>query len=206
LYLARLLVVEPALLLFFSILRKSCAMVLPGEGQNALQHVIETVLQLDSGHPLVRALSHCGYGDICSVIAMTTAHIDELTYKDDLGRETRLSMPYGFPIKILQRYYEYCTAQGTPVCDAWWMSIAAHHFNAFAETLAFVPTSFPWAKNESSLPLPSLPLSSFKDATLTEFLMDPLPPIPLCPLTMLPTVSVPPAPKYHPFRFGNSSL
>ena len=55
-------------------------MVLPGEGQNALQHVIETVLQLDSGHPLVRALSHCGYGDICSVIAMTNAHFDELIY------------------------------------------------------------------------------------------------------------------------------
>ena len=133
------------------------------EGRNALTHVLTNVFDIGTDHPLALALENHGYHDINDIMGMSFEDIKALTYEDDQGQEMDLPRVHQFPINILQRYQDCCSAWGRPICGDW-ESITAQDFNDFAELLGFNPAKFPWKGQESLLTPLSVTLTSISHA------------------------------------------
>jgi hypothetical protein len=74
------------------------------EGEKALTHVVESIFELESGHPLALALNAGDYKHIRDVIDMDYEAIEELKYEDDKGNKIGLSRPDQSLLRIFIAY------------------------------------------------------------------------------------------------------
>jgi hypothetical protein len=68
-----------------------CVGLYDTEGQVALEHVLEVVLELEVHEPLPQALYQGGF-DIHDILRMSSDDVKGLNYKDYLGNETDLQL------------------------------------------------------------------------------------------------------------------
>ena len=74
------------------------------ERKEVLTHVLENVLQLESGSPLVLAINQDGFQDILDIHSMPFEYIDELQYKDADGTIVPLQGLHAYPLRIFKHY------------------------------------------------------------------------------------------------------
>ena len=74
------------------------------ERKEVLTHVLENVLQLESGSPLVLAINQDGFQDIADIHNMRFEDIDELQYKDADGNKVPLPKLHAYPLRIFKHY------------------------------------------------------------------------------------------------------
>jgi hypothetical protein len=72
--------------------------------KEVLTHVLENVLQLESGSPLVLAINQDGFQDIVELHCMQFKHIDEMQYKDADGIEVPLQKLHAYPLRIFKHF------------------------------------------------------------------------------------------------------
>jgi hypothetical protein len=95
--------------------------------QDALTHVLQSLLGFTNTDPLPLALARSGYTNI---ITMTQDDNNALEYKDDNQELVAMSSPARTLLRIFNAYHVYRYAEGNPIGDGW-TSITAQEFNSF---------------------------------------------------------------------------
>jgi hypothetical protein len=100
------------------------------QAQDALTHVLQTLLGFTNTDPLPLALFCSGYTDIRHVITMAQDNIDALDYEDGNQDVVGMPSPARNLLRIFNAYHVYRYEEGDPIGDGW-TSIMPKEFNDF---------------------------------------------------------------------------
>jgi hypothetical protein len=100
------------------------------QAQDALTHVLQSLLGFTNTDPLPLALARSGYPDIRHIITMTRDDINALEYKADTQVLIAMPSPARTLLQIFNAYHVYRYEEGDPIGDDW-TSIMAQEFNDF---------------------------------------------------------------------------
>ena len=147
----------------------------PSDGEVALQHVIMVVLRQSKDGPLAKALERSGISEIFDILLLNQSDRDSLTFKDEDGLLTPLSVGHKNMLKALKMYSSYCMTKGTPIDD--WTEVTKEAFDFFrCSDACFNATEFditPVAAAPKHDPLNDFRKGIKRDASLFTILKDP---------------------------------
>ena len=140
------------------------------QAQDALTHVLQSLLGFTNTDPLPLALARSGYTDIHHVITMTQDDINALEYEDDNQELVAVPSPARNLLRVFNSYHVYRYEEGDPIGDAW-ATITAQEFNEFhvgVYTVIINPSPAGYARRRASAtststtPRPRDPVADFK--------------------------------------------
>jgi hypothetical protein len=100
------------------------------QAQDALTHVLQTLLRFADSDPLPLSLVCSGYTDIRHVITMAQDDINALEYEDGNQGVVGMPSPARTLLRIFNAYHVYQYEDGDPIGDGW-TSITPQEFNEF---------------------------------------------------------------------------
>jgi len=118
----------------------------------AFKHILSNVLEAPEDGPLAKALQSAGYDDVWSLVTMSDADIDSLTFdRSEKEKNIPLGRAHQALLHIFCHYHDHQAHIGSPVGDDW-TAITADDFNDY-----HIGPDYSAIHNGAVIPPPALP-------------------------------------------------
>jgi len=106
----------------------------PDVGDPMMNHVITVVFRQPMDGPLTQALKRRGVSEILDILCLSQADLVSLTFVDQDGVVSPLSIGHRNLLKAIKIYHSFCIGQGRPIID--WAEVTKVEFDEFRHSTA----------------------------------------------------------------------